>query len=62
MLILKDGKKYSQAISQTIKRLQIKPDWGEAYLLQGNIYVSGLNLAAMILIKQLFTGLLLIVL
>ena len=34
-------KKYSQAISQTIKALQIKPDWGEAYLLQGNIYISG---------------------
>ena len=34
-------KKYSQAISQTIKALQIKPDWGRAYLLQGNIYVSG---------------------
>ena len=34
-------KKYSQAINQTIKALQIKPDLGEAYLLQGNIYVSG---------------------
>ena len=38
---LRMEKKYSQAISQTIKALQIKPDWGEAYLLQGNIYVSG---------------------
>jgi len=34
-------KKYSQAINQTIKALQIKPDLGEAYILQGNIYVSG---------------------
>jgi len=38
---LRMEKKYSQAISQTIKALQIKPDWGEAYLLQGNIYISG---------------------
>ena len=29
---LRMEKKYSQAISQTIKALQIKPDWGEAYL------------------------------
>ena len=41
---LRMEKKYSQAISQTIKALQIKPDWGEAYLLQGNIYVSGAKL------------------
>ena len=38
---LRMEKKYSQAISQTIKALQIKPDLGEAHLLQGNIYVSG---------------------
>lgn len=41
---LRMEKKYSQAITQTIKALQIKPDWGEAYLLQGNIYVSGAKL------------------
>tara|TARA_B100000900_G_scaffold1303_1_gene1134 strand:+ start:2776 stop:4080 length:1305 start_codon:yes stop_codon:yes gene_type:complete len=38
---LRMEKKYSEAIAQSIKALQIKPDWGEAYLLQGNIYVSG---------------------
>ena len=41
---LRMEKKYSQAITQTIKALQIKPDWGEAYLLLGNIYVSGAKL------------------
>ena len=59
---LRMEKKYSQAISQTIKALKIKPDWGEAYLLQGNIYVSGAKSVVMILSKQLFIGLLLIVL
>ena len=38
---LRMEKKYSEAIAQSNKALQIKPDWGEAYLLQGNIYVSG---------------------
>ena len=38
---LRMEKKYSKAITQSTKALQIKPDWGEAYLLQGNIYVSG---------------------
>ena len=38
---LRMEKKYTQAISQTIKAIQIKPEMGEAHLMQGNIYVSG---------------------
>lgn len=41
---LRMEKKYSQAIANTEKALKIKPNLGEAYMLQGNIYVSGLNL------------------
>ena len=36
-------KQYSKAISYTEKSLVLKPNFSEAYILQGNIYVSGAN-------------------